>query len=71
MRTPKKRAAPMSRFDREIEARRGGVVQAENLSESLKRCSLALLPLDFEERRKVLRWVADVYEIDPGKLPLA
>ena len=31
---------------------------------------VALTPLDFAERRRVLRWVCDYYTIDPVKLPV-
>ena len=31
---------------------------------------VALTPLTFEERRRVLRWTCDRYGLDPTKLPL-
>ena len=31
----------------------------------------ALTPLDFNERRQLLRWACDYYQIDPARLPLA
>ena len=30
----------------------------------------ALTPLDFDARRRLMRWVCDYYMIDPTKLPL-
>lgn len=38
---------------------------------ALEAILVALAPLDFEERRRLLRWACDRWGIDPAKLPLA
>ena len=40
------------------------------LTDAVHDVVLALQPLDFDDRRRVLRWAADYYMIDPAKVPL-
>jgi hypothetical protein len=62
----KEPATPTAR----MAARTGAVEVAELASEALRQALLALVPLEFNQRRDVVRWVCDHYSIDPTKLPV-
>ena len=46
----------------------GYVEVAEAVSSALRAVTIALGGLEFEEKRKVLRYAAELHGIDPGKL---
>lgn len=52
--------------DRQYRLRERREIVAE--VKALRRVLLALVPLDFDERRRLLRWACERYLIDPAKL---
>lgn len=61
------RAKGLTATQRKLAARTGGIEAAELLTDALRAVLLALVPLEFNERREVLRWAHEHYSIDPTK----
>ncbi len=46
----------------------GWAAVAESMAIAVRACIMALGALNFDQKRKVIRWVCDAHEIDPAKL---
>lgn len=52
----------------EVNTSTGWVTAADEHSTALRAAILALGSLSFDQKRRVIRWVCDVFGIDPVKL---
>ncbi len=46
----------------------GWIVSGQRLANALSVAVAAIGPLDFEDKRRLLRWLCDVFMVDPAKL---
>jgi hypothetical protein len=61
-------ARELTNYERKLKARFGWREKAHCMSEALRRMIEALAPLDFDEKRLLLRWTAEAHAIDPARL---
>jgi hypothetical protein len=61
-------AKNLTPHERKRRERPGYVNEVEVKTEALRQVLHALVPLEFNARRDVLRWACDQYQIDPLKL---